>query len=95
MSDTWCDACQDHFPVDHYDESYHHLVGDEYGLTGAELLRIRNLEAAASVALAHARKVIKDEATLHRSSGGQDTLPDSTIRLALDIIRALDGEVKP
>jgi len=59
---------------------------------------LAKLQSAASVVLAHARKVIKDEAALHKGIGlppEKAALPDSTIRLALDIIRVLGGEVKP
>lgn len=37
----WCDRCQDHFAAGHYDRNDNHLVGDEYGPTGAEMAELR------------------------------------------------------
>ena len=33
----WCEHCRDHFSASHYEDGDHHMVGAEYGPTGAFL----------------------------------------------------------
>lgn len=55
MSEIWCEHCRDHFAEDHYGDDGFHKVGFEYGPTGADAVRLVQLEAVAEAA----RPVVK------------------------------------
>lgn len=59
VSRVWCEGCQDHFPIKHYDEeSGDHLLGNAYGRLGDLLAKERELEIMS--AKEEARELTKD-----------------------------------
>ena len=43
----WCGNCQDHYDVEHHDENGH-KVGPEFGPTGLEMWKLREIRALAT-----------------------------------------------
>lgn len=79
----WCEACQDHFPRDHYTEDgMRHKVGVAYGPTGQRMLR----QEQAILTLARAERDLS-EALRHGCNPGAIRAVRNDMRAGLAIQR--------
>lgn len=80
----WCEACQDHFPRDHYTEDgMRHKVGRAYGPVGQQMLR----QETAILTLARAERDLT-EALSHGCNPG-------VIRAIRDDMRGSMAQIRP